>query len=452
MLVVEPHDTSTPWDLAIVGAGAAGLATAIFVARRLPAWRVVLLDGAVRPGAKILVSGGGRCNVTNRVVQTSDYNGGSPHVIRRALAAFTVDQTLAFFREIGVALHEEPRGKMFPDSNSARTVLDALLAEVSRRGVRLLAGYRVTAVAKEAVAAQTADRAGRFRLETTHGALSADRVVLATGGLSLPKTGSDGAGYGFAQALGHSLVPPTPALDPLVLEGAFHAPLAGVSHEAALTVHVDGQRPVRRRGPLLWTHFGVSGPVALDVSRFVNRASVEGRSASVTLSCLPEANFEAAEQAFLHVAATQPRATLRSALANLPSALATQPCAPVESGGCAPQLPARLTHALLTVAGVDGHVTLAQLARDHRRRLLQTLLAWPLPVVGSRGYKYAEVTAGGVPLDEVDARLHSRCCPGLYLVGEILDVDGRIGGFNFQWAWSGAWALANGLAQEQGGS
>ncbi len=449
---VEPHDASTRWDLAIVGAGAAGLATAIFVARRLPAWRIVLLDGAARPGAKILVSGGGRCNVTNRVVQASDYNGGSPHVIRRILAAFTVDQTLAFFREIGVSLHEEPLGKMFPDSNSARTVLDALLAEVSRRGVRLLAGHRVTAVTKEADSAKTAGLSSRFRLETTHGALSADRVVLATGGLSLPKTGSDGAGYGFAQALGHSLVLTTPALDPLVLDGAFHVPLAGVSHDAELAVHVDGQRPVRRRGSLLWTHFGVSGPVALDVSRFVNRARIEGRTASVTLSCLPGADFAAAEQALLRVVAAQPRATLRSALASLADSRTTPLGASTGSEEGAPPLPARVADALLAAAGVDGRVTLAQLGRDHRRRLLHTLLAWPLPVIGSRGYKYAEVTAGGVPLDEVDARLQSRCCPGLFLVGEILDVDGRIGGFNFQWAWSGAWVLADGLVHEQGGS
>jgi hypothetical protein len=264
-------------------------------------------------------------------------------------------------------------------------------------------------------------------VETTSGALRARRVALATGGLSLPKTGSDGAGYGFAQRLGHTLTPTTPALDPLVLAGEFHTPLAGVTHEAELAVHAAGARPVRRRGSLLWTHFGVSGPVALDVSRFINRARVEGRPVRVALSFLPGQDFAAGERTLLALAAEQPRTALHNALAAL--------------------LPARLAEALPAEAGVDGQAIMSQLARESRRRLLHALLDWPLPVVETRGYKYAEVTAGGVPLSEIDGAFQSRCCPGLYLVGEILDVDGRIGGFNFQWAWSGAWVLAEGLAR-----
>jgi hypothetical protein len=415
---VQSTDAHDAPDLLIVGAGAAGMATGIFAARRLPAWRIVALDGAARLGAKILVSGGGRCNVTNAVVTAADYNGGSPHIIKRVLAAFGVDATVAFFREIGVELHEEEHGKLFPNTNAARTVVEALVGEARRRGVEIRPRCRVHAIARGP---------HEFTVQTTQGALRAKRVVLATGGLSLPKTGSDGAGYAFAEALGHTIVPTTPALDPFVLDGELHAPLAGVTHDAALTVHVAGEKPVRRRGSLLWTHFGISGPVALDSARFWNRAVLAGRPARLTLSVLPEDDADRAERRLLGLAASQPRSALHNALATL--------------------VPARLAAALLAGAGVDGGITMAQLARDTRRRLSGALLERELPVRGTRGYNYAEVTAGGVPLSEIDAGMQSRKCPGLFLVGEILDVDGRIGGFNFQWAWSGAWVLAGALAR-----
>jgi hypothetical protein len=179
-------------DVAIVGAGAAGLATAIFIARRLPGRSILLLQGTRQPGAKILMAGGGRCNVTNRTVRPADFNGTSPHVIRRVLAAFTVQQTIDFFREIGVALHEEEGGKLFPDTNQARTVLDALTGELNRAGVRVLAGHRVT---------ELENRGGQFRLQAGGREFAARCVVLATGGLSLPATGSDGTGHQLARRL-----------------------------------------------------------------------------------------------------------------------------------------------------------------------------------------------------------------------------------------------------------
>jgi predicted Rossmann fold flavoprotein len=282
----------------------------------------------------------------------------------------------------------------------------------------LLTGHRVVGIARVR---------GGFAVETSQGTLEARRVVLATGGLSLPKTGSDGAGYRFATALGHSIVPPTPALAPLELNGAFHGPLAGVSCDAEIVVQVKRVRPVRLRGSLLWTHFGISGPVALDASRHWHRARVQGLEATLSASFLPGIGFEAAERLLLGFAAARPRTTLQNALATL--------------------LPASLAAALVEELGVSGATPLSQLPRDARRRIVHALVERPLPVRDSRGYSFAEVTAGGVPLTEVDpATMESRKCPGLHLVGEILDVDGRLGGFNFQWAWSSAWVAARGLA------
>ncbi|MBP7571665.1 MAG: aminoacetone oxidase family FAD-binding enzyme [Acidobacteria bacterium] len=406
----------------IVGGGAAGLATAIFLARRRPALRIAVLDGARRLGAKILVSGGGRCNLTNRVVTASDYWGGDRRFVASVLAAFPVEATIAFFREIGVSVHEEESGKLFPDTNRARTVLDALLDEAVRLGVTIVTGERVT------------------RLEPL---LAAGPVVLATGGRSLPKSGSDGEGLRMAASLGHTIVETTPALAPLVVDcglsraasslsgndgkAAFHQQLSGVSHDAALTVEQGGRQLARLRGPLLWTHFGVSGPVALDASRHWHRAALGQEAVRVRLSFLPALDARGAEKALLEAAGRRPAASLRSALASL--------------------IPSAVADAVLAHLSIEPAVQMAQLPRATRASLAKALAGWDLTVTGSRGYNFAEATAGGVALDEVNrATLESRVRPGLYLVGEMLDVDGRLGGFNFQWAWSSAWVAARGIA------
>jgi hypothetical protein len=406
-------------DVAVIGGGAAGLATAIFAARLRPDRGVVVLDGARSLGAKILVSGGGRCNVTNSVVDASDFWQPRSPLVRRVLRSFTAAETIAFFAEIGVTLHEEAGGKLFPDSNKARSVLVALLAEAERRGVVLKPAHRVHGV--------TPSPDG-FRLTTSEGVLAAGRIVLATGGLSLPKTGSDGGGYEIARSLGHTLVPPTPALAPLLLDGEFHVPLSGVSLEVEIAVWASGHKPVRIPGALLWTHFGVSGPAAMNASRFFHRARLEGQSVRLTANLLPGDDFGRAEAWLLERAASKPALGLHKALAM--------------------RLPTSLASAILEELSLDGAAPLGQVRREARRRLVKALLEWPLPVSDSRGYSFAEATSGGVPLAEVHAAtLESRKRPGLHLVGEILDVDGRIGGFNFQWAWSSAMVAARALAR-----
>jgi predicted Rossmann fold flavoprotein len=407
--------------VAIVGAGAAGLATAIFVRRLAPTRHVLLIDSARKPGAKILISGGSRCNVTNATVTERDFWGGRPPIVRRVLRGFSVADTIAFFQQIGVPLHEEADGKLFPDTNRARDVLEALLREAARVGVTLLADHRVLDV-------KPADRG--FELATSHGGLHADLVVLATGGKSLPKSGSDGAGFAIAERLGHTIVPLTPGLVPLVVadDEPLCRELAGISQEVELAVLIDGAVAIKLRGSMLWTHFGISGPVALNVSRHWLRAQLEGRAVQLTASFCPGRSFDDVDRWWTSRAAEKPRSSVRSALASgTPNAFADR---------------------FLERLGIDGVQPLAHLARAERRRLVQGLIAWPLAVTSSRGYTYAEVTAGGVALPEIDpATLESRIVAGLYLVGEILDVDGRIGGFNFQWAWSTARAAGRAIAR-----
>jgi predicted Rossmann fold flavoprotein len=412
-------------DVAIVGAGAAGLATAIFARRADRSRSVVLVEGARRPGAKILVSGGSRCNVTNVHVDERDFWGGRATTIRRILRALPVADTVAFFRGLGVALHEEANGKLFPDTNRARDVLDALLRETAALGATVAAGHRVLDVERPADGS-----AGGFRVVTDGGEMRAASVVLATGGLSLPKSGSDGAGLAIAGRLGHTIVPTTPALDPLVLsrEDPVHGALSGVSQDVELAVWVDEAVAIRLAGSLLWTHAGVSGPVALNASRHWLRAQLEGRAAAITLSVRPGRQLDEVDAELVARARTHPKSAVQTTVGAM--------------------VPASVAAVFLRELRIDGATPLAHLSRDDRRRLARALVEWPLPVVGTRGYTYAEATAGGVALTEIDpATMQSRVCPGLFVVGELLDVDGRLGGFNFQWAWSSGFVAGRALAR-----
>jgi predicted Rossmann fold flavoprotein len=430
---VPPHAQ----DVLIIGGGAAGLATAIFF-RRQSSRSVTVIDTARTLGAKILVSGGGRCNVTNSIVTERDFWGGRRTIVRQVLRAFPVGVTIDFFRDLGVALHEEADGKLFPDSNRARDVLSALVREADRLGVSILTNTRALELTRNQDADSNPAKTGshgvagsrRLIVATSRGDMSAAAVVLATGGRSLPKSGSDGSGYALARRLGHSLVDTIPALVPLVLaDGGLHKAIAGVAHEAELTVWQDRRAVWRGAGALLWTHFGISGPVALNASRHWERARLSSADTRLTVGFCPEQTFDRIDKRLVAAARARPRASSTSILADW--------------------LPTSVANAIVEqLAMVEA--PLSQLPREERRRLAHALAACPLEMTATRGYTYAEVTAGGVPLDEVDpTTLQSRVCPGLYLVGEILDVDGRLGGFNFQWAWSSAYVAARALARAE---
>jgi hypothetical protein len=410
-------------DIAIIGAGAAGLAAGIFAAEAgaraaLPAPRILLLDGAKTIGAKILVAGGGRCNVTHDQISPADYCGPRT-IVRNILAAFDEQATVRWMESIGVRLKREDTGKLFPVTDSARTVLNALLARLADLGAELRSECRVTDIQQSVQS---------FRIVHSKGELAARAVILCTGGRSLPRTGSDGGGWEIARRLGHTVTDTWPALVPLVLEpGMFHAAVSGLSHEAELSTFVEGKRVDRRTGSLLWTHFGISGPVVMDVSRFWLMA--RGRKLPVGLRCnlLPGQSFEQAERWLLDLAGTRPKLSMAKAIGQ--------------------RLPERLAEALLRHVGIDAGSATGQLRREQRRELIHALTALVLPVSRDRGWNYAEVTAGGVPLEEIDFRtMASRKAPGLFLAGEILDCDGRIGGFNFQWAWATGYLAGRGAA------
>lgn len=393
-----------PYDIAIIGVGAAGMMAAIAAGRTSGGGAsIVALDGAKKLGAKILVSGGGRCNVTHDGVHAEDFSGGNRNRINKVLRSFSVEQTVTFFDELGVTLKREDTGKLFPTSDRARTVLDALVGAMRDAGVDIRNNHRVKDIA--------CDDHG-FVITTNQGNLHARRIILATGGLSLPKTGSDGAGYRFARALGHSITDTHPALVPLVLtDGHWLTSLPGIAHDVMLTLHSPTGRIVHRRGgAMLCTHFGLSGPAVMDISRhWIARPDHTLRT-----NLLPDHDFASLETGLLAASAhATPVSILRG------------------------RMPERLAIAVIRHgAGLDPKTQMHQLTREQRRKVIHAVTALPLPIERDRGYLFAEVTAGGVPLEEVDVTtMASRVCDRLYLCGEILNVDGRIGGYNFQWAW-----------------
>ena len=394
-------------DVIIVGAGAAGLMAAIWAGRTHPGTSITVLDGAKKLGAKILVAGGGRCNVTHYTVDAERYAGSSTKAIGKVLRRFDVPETIAFFRDLGVQLKREDTGKLFPTTDAASDVLQALLKAVESVGVSLQHPKRVDSIEK------TVDG---FTVAGTWGHLHCKQLVLATGGMSLPKSGSDGQGFSFVRTLGHKVNRTFPALVPLILsEQDPIRTLSGITVPATLRLHTShGKHRIAYTNSTLCTHFGLSGPSVLDISRHLIDAQEADPLAYLTINWAPNIDATDVDMGLQRLG----KGSIRKFLQVL-------------------ALPERLVLMLLHQSGLSANSRGDQLSRPSRRALMQNLTEMRLDVTGNRGYKFAEVTAGGVPLTEIDLKyMASRVCEGLFLCGEICDVDGPIGGLNFQWAWS----------------
>jgi predicted Rossmann fold flavoprotein len=408
----------------VVGAGAAGFMAAIFAARPDAdtdeglgsGRRVILLERTKDGGRKILMSGGGRCNVLPSNLEPARFvTASSPHTLKKLLLAWPHREQRRFFEErlqIPLALEKET-GKLFPVSNRARDVRDSLRAMAERFGVEVRGDSFVTGLAPDGDA---------WRVLLDGGAeIRARAVILCSGGLSVPATGSDGTGLNIARALGHTIHETYPALTPLTAEPHRYAGLAGIS----LTVTLEapgGARPLVTHGGFLFTHKGYSGPAVLDISHRAVLSKRAGGPRQRLLVRWTELTAEAWDRKLREEEGTM-------------------------AGILREWLPARLVEALLQDASVAPSTTRSQLRREERVRLVETLTRHPLFWTGDEGYKRAEVTGGGVALDEIDPRtLESKLRPGLYLCGEILDAFGPIGGHNFSWAWATARAAGRAAA------
>ena len=383
----------TGFDVIILGAGAAGLMCALSAGGR--GRRVLLLDHAEAAGKKILISGGGRCNFTNMEAAASRFLSDNPHFCRAALARYTQHDFLALVEKHRIAWHEKTLGQLFCDG-SAREIVRMLLDECAAVGVDIRLGHRVIEVGKSDV----------FRVDTDHGAFAAGSLVLATGGLSIPKMGATGFAHDVARRFGLGLTEIRPALVPLTFTGDDMTLMQGLSG-----VSLDVRATVRRISfdeALLFTHRGLSGPAILQISSYWR----EGDTLAIDL--LP--GIDAGGELIARKAA-RPNAELRTILAEL--------------------LPQRLAQALAARFG-DGRI--GQMRDRALAEIAASLKSWRLTPSGSEGYAKAEVTLGGVDTAALSQRtLEAKSVPGLFVIGEAVDVTGWLGGYNFQWAWSSGW-------------
>ena len=394
----------TAYDAIVLGAGAAGMMCAATAGAR--GRRVLLLDHAGEPGKKILISGGGRCNFTNRDAGFDTggpdrFLSANPHFVRSALSRYTAADFVALVERHGIAYHEKTLGQLFCDG-SAREIVAMLRVECDAGGVDLRAGHRITAVS----------RADAFRVETDRGAFTAPALVLATGGLSIPKMGATGLSLDLARRFGLPVVAPRPALVPLTFGEdwlALMRPLAGVA--LPVEARTGGPRGSAFREAMLFTHRGLSGPAILQVSSYL---AADG---AITLDLLPGTDAAAWLTGRKR---ERPRAELRTALAE--------------------RLPGRLATALAETRLAHLARPVGELPDRALRDVAAGLNALTLTPAGTEGYAKAEVMAGGVDTRALDPRtLAARDVPGLHVIGEAADVTGWLGGYNFQWAWSSGW-------------
>ncbi len=431
-------DASLPWDVIVVGAGTAGLMAAEQAA--VNGKRVLLLEKNRRPGVKILMSGGTRCNLTHNtdkwgIIKAYRSQG---QFLHSALALLPPADLVRLVENEGVATKVEDTGKVFPVSNRATDILAAFTARLDRSGATLKTEVTVQSIQHNE---------GLFELTTDQGLFQSEKLILTTGGMSYPGSGTTGDGYAWAQAFGHTLVPPRPALVPITTSAEWVKELSGLTlpdvtlvvrsrikpEPVASTTGEEGEVATAaprkgkgkgkgsasdaiRRGSLLMTHFGLSGPVALDVSRDVTAVD-DPHTLDIVCDFLPEVKQEFLDQQLQADFMQEGRRQVTAHLLRW--------------------VPRRLADQLVVNLGISPELKGAEVSRELRGRIVQALKACVLPVTGTRGFAKAEVTAGGVPLEEVDSRtMESKKFPGLYFAGEILDLDGPIGGFNFQAAFS----------------
>lgn len=404
------------YDAIVIGAGAAGLMAAIHAAER--GRRVLLLEKGKKPGVKILMSGGTRCNITHDcdvrgIIEAFGPNGKFLH---SALAGFGPDDAVQFFEAEGVATKIEDTGKIFPVSDKALDVLNALLRRLNRTTATLSLTESVTQIA-------AIEPAG-FSITTPKRTYTCESALITTGGLSFPGCGTTGDGYGFAKQFGHTITKTSPALVPLKLDAPWVKELMGITlPHIGLKVREGEKILAARSGSTLFAHFGLTGPAPLDVSRAVS-GHANPRSLMLEIDFLPGESEQALDD-FLKVESVSSGKQLLA-------------------GVLSRKLTRRLCDQLLPLCGMPVDRTAAALSKVDRQKLAAAMKRLRVPLAGTLGYEKAEVTAGGVALNEVDHRtMQSKLKPGLFLAGEVLDLDGWIGGYNFQSAWSTGW-LAGG--------
>ena len=400
------------YDAMIIGGGAAGLMAACALSRM--GRRVVVLEKQARVGRKLLSTGNGRCNLTNRNARPSDYHG-ARQAAQQALRAWPPRRVEAEFGRLGIPCVADEAGRVYPMSRQAASVLDALRLSCDEAGVRTLTGFCVTSLAREGEAYLARSGDG--------GEVRARCALVCTGGLAAPQLGASGEGCGLLEAFGHRINPRFPAIAALKTPPERVRGLKGIRAEGEISLFSGGEALRTERGELLFTESGVSGIAAMQLARQVNERLREGKRCAVKIDLMPGADAAAM---LVERAGTLENRSMEDFLNGI--------------------VPKRLGQALVKAAGIDPALPAGRAPRAALERLGRLLNGWELPVAGTQDFDQAQVTAGGASLKDFDARrMQSLRAPGLFAAGEVLDVDGDCGGFNLQWAWSSALMAAEGI-------
>lgn len=401
------------YDVIIVGAGASGLICALECARN--GKKVLLLEKDPQPGRKILVSGNGRCNITNRFVSAADYHG-PQKLLESALKTFPFEFCVRYFEQLGIPLREEENGRFFPATGKSTSVLEPLKLALQEAGAELLTGQEVTRI----------KTGGSFGVHTRQGQIfKSKKLVLACGSCAYPQLSGTQSGYQLAKSLGHSIIPPTPALCALTLKEKAVARLQGIRVQAALTARRQEQVFAQSQGEVLFTNYGVNGPAVLNISAAVIRQLAQGPVQLDMNLFADTADFNALMQARKEQFGTRRAKDFFAGL-----------------------LHENIANLLIDFAGVRKNMPVRDWTPNTWQNIVRTLQKWTFNVTGARPWQEAMAASGGVNTSEINYNtFESLKCPGLFITGELLDVDGRSGGFNLHFAWSSGFTAARKLSE-----
>lgn len=410
-------DRELQYDVAVIGAGPAGIMAAIFAARG--GARVVLLEKNDQTGRKILATGNGRCNLTNKNIELSRYHGQDVGFTRPIFSSFDQVGTMKFFEDMGVVLKEEDRGRIFPRTNQATTVTEALSHELQELGVEIKLGFTVKSIQHNSDWTITNDAGAQ---------IFARNLILTTGGKAAHQFGSSGDGLFWAKNLGHTIVPIHAALAPIEVSEPWVSELMGIKLTAKVQLLANDELITRREGDIIFTHFGISGPAVMGLAREVDPIIEAKQVVQISIDLLPDITSEKLDSMIVDQIAANSKKLVSSIIAGF--------------------VPKNLVPRILSFSGIMIDTKAAEISKASRRNIIGTLKDFRLTVTKVRPLKEAQVTAGGVSTAEVDATLQSKIVPTLYFAGEILDIDGDSGGFNLQWAWSSGAVAGQGAAKE----
>lgn len=405
-------------DVVIIGGGASGM-TAAITAKDF-GLDVAIVEGTDRVGKKILTTGNGRCNITNSLISFpfENFHSANDGFFIKSLNKFSVEDTKAFFLNLGLPIIELEKGKNYPQSLQASSVVDILKMALEEREIPVYNSYKVKSIHKSK---------GKFTLSTGNedsSVIKCKKLIMACGGKSAPKTGSDGSGYTLAKSLGHSIIEPNPAIVQLKLSHNKLKALSGIKFNGYAEVLCDGKSIRKEFGEILFTDYGISGPPILQISREASLGCFKGKEVKILVDMMPDKSLKELED-FLegHFAVFSCREVINSLIG-----VVNKKMIPI----------------LLREAGIDNlHKPCYELTWKEKKALINLMKSWEFKCVGTNGFQAAQVTTGGINTKEVDSEtLQSKLVDNLYFCGELLDVDGDCGGFNLQWAWSSGFTAA----------